>query len=264
MREDMYKVIVERPRHGRYFKSEYPCPHDLEESPKNESLKKRHRARKYLNENLSPLKRFLAKQVNRPWDKVFSELCKHIDRRNTVQQHIHEHIDGFVARHVTKINGELYSTTGWRNPWALSHPWQSELYVDPDTGILRKNSFREKTRAEEKQKRMLAIEKGHSHRRKLDAQHQLVQLEGIWYFVTVETVPEKPDKEVCHQLRLSGQLPMDVIRNLPAWDCATGGNLGNHYLLGDYRLYASAKRQLNSRELKRYGLHNIEKEVEYE
>ena len=32
MREDMFKVIVERPRHGRFMKSEYPCPRDLEES----------------------------------------------------------------------------------------------------------------------------------------------------------------------------------------------------------------------------------------
>ena len=45
-----------------------------------------------LNENLAPLRRYLHAQIGRPWNKVFSEICAGIDRRNTVQQHIHQHI----------------------------------------------------------------------------------------------------------------------------------------------------------------------------
>jgi len=36
-------------------------------------------------------------QLGRPWNKVFSEICAGIDRRNTVQQHIHQHIRDFIA-----------------------------------------------------------------------------------------------------------------------------------------------------------------------
>jgi hypothetical protein len=50
-----------------------------------------------LNENLNPLRRHLRTQVDRPCSKVFSEICATIDRRNTVQQHIHQHIDQFIA-----------------------------------------------------------------------------------------------------------------------------------------------------------------------
>ncbi|MGH8049434.1 MAG: hypothetical protein ACREPB_02105, partial [Arenimonas sp.] len=263
MREDMYKVIVERPRHGRYRKSEYPCPQDLEESPSHEGLKKRHRYRKSLNENLNPLKRFLAKQVNRPWDKVFSELCQNIDRRNTVQQHIHQHIDDFVARELITIDGELCTMEYW-GPSPLSGRGQSKLYVDPDTGILRKNIFRESTRAEEKLNALAEEKKRNSKRRALDKRHQLLQLSGLWYFVTVDTVPVKPDKETIVRLKNLGLLPMDVIRKQPAWDCQCHccgyyyrrKECSNQQLFGNCQLYASAKRQLNSRELSRYGLHN--------
>lgn len=252
MREDMYKVIVERPRHGRYMKGEYPCPRDLEESPNHEGLKKRHRNRKYLNENLNPLERFLTKHVNRPWDKVYSELCNGIDRRNTVQQHIHQHIDDFVVRKVVEIDGELHSLESWGGHRSLAHRWQSKLYVDPATGILRKNVFREKARQAEKRKRSIAREVENQHRRIIDAFHQLHQIDGIWFFVTLAKVPDKPK-----QVQL---IPMDVIRKKAAWDGQSwtyGRNIcSNKSLYGDCGLYAVAKRQLNSSELKRYGLHN--------
>lgn len=252
MREDMYKVIVERPRHGRYMKSEYPCPRDLEESPNHEGLKKRHRYRKSLNENLNPLARFLAKQVDRPWDSVFSELCENIDRRNTVQQHIHQHIDDYVARKVFLINGELHGVRHWGEPAPLAELGRTRLYVDPATGILRKNVFREKARQAEKRKRSTAREVENQHRRIIDAFHQLHQIDGIWFFVTLAKVPDKPK-----QVQL---IPMDVIRKKAAWDGQSwiyGRNIcSNKSLYGDCGLYAVAKRQLNSSELKRYGLHN--------
>ncbi len=260
MREDMYKVIVERPRHGRYLKSEYPCPRDLEESPNHEGLKKRHRYRKSLNENLNPLERFLAKQINRPWDRVFSELCNSIDRRNTVQQHIHQHIDDFVVRKVVNLEGELYSIESWGGHRSLAHRWQSKLYVDPATGILRKNIFRERLLAEEKRERSLVKVQSNQHRRVVDASHQLHQLDGIWFLVTLAKVPEKPAKKGPDKPKSRLTVPIDVIRKMAAWDCPCWKDeknmRSNQSLFGDCQLYASAKRQLNSRELMRYDVHN--------
>jgi hypothetical protein len=55
MRKDMYKVIVERPRRGGGYRSEMPMPVDTEDAPGREGLRRRHRSRKHLNENLRPL-----------------------------------------------------------------------------------------------------------------------------------------------------------------------------------------------------------------
>jgi hypothetical protein len=69
MREDMFKVIVERPRlvnsngysrDGRRFRNR-------EEVGSFLGMKRGYDSTKWLNENLAPLRRYLASQVNRPW-----------------------------------------------------------------------------------------------------------------------------------------------------------------------------------------------------
>jgi len=96
MREDMYKVIVERPRRG---KDGYAAAARLRNDYSGPTRLRTRAGYGYrdLNENLAPLRRYLCAQVGRPWDKVFSEICTNIDRRNTVQQHIHQHIRDFIA-----------------------------------------------------------------------------------------------------------------------------------------------------------------------
>ena len=94
MREDMYKVIVERPRQGSRRASSragrlYRASEDV---PSKMGIKHGIEPSKWLNENLAPLRRFIAAQVHRPWRKVYAELCANIDRRNTVQEHIFTHI----------------------------------------------------------------------------------------------------------------------------------------------------------------------------
>ena len=74
MRADMFKVLVERPRHrwkwddgsARWSRNDIDEPAWL-----------RTRAgygTRALNENLAPLRRYLHAQVGRPWNKVFSEI----------------------------------------------------------------------------------------------------------------------------------------------------------------------------------------------
>ena len=105
MRDDMSKVIVERPRRGgRTDKHKGRLYRAGEELPGKIGMKQGYTDRKGLNENLSPLKRWLESQVNRPWDKVYAELCANIDRRNTVQEHIFAHIDQFATNNATGEN----------------------------------------------------------------------------------------------------------------------------------------------------------------
>src|SRR5262245_62228647 len=99
MREDMYKVIVERPRGWKSKSSHAVRRRDDLDGPKQLGIRAGY-DRPALNENLSPLRRFLHAQVGRPWSKVYSEIASGIDRRNTVQQHIYQQADDFIASQV--------------------------------------------------------------------------------------------------------------------------------------------------------------------
>lgn len=138
----MFKVIVERPRiGGGPTKRHRQANMDPEELPTKESMKAPYKYgdnEKTLNENLSPLKRYLNKQVGRPWDKVFSEICEHVDTDSAVKKHVRDHISWFVNEHVVVENKKVYQKAAkYSNYLEL---WKDELYVDPNTGILRKYS----------------------------------------------------------------------------------------------------------------------------
>jgi hypothetical protein len=142
MRDDMDKVIVERPRRGGGVQGDGRAFRNSKERGSHLGMKRGYKHGKWLNENLSPLKRWLHKQVHRPWDKVYAELCSGIDRRSTVQAHIFEHIDQFVARDATMREGEVWVSGSWRAHGGrepLREAAHVELFVHPVTGILLPN-----------------------------------------------------------------------------------------------------------------------------
>jgi hypothetical protein len=134
MREDMYKVIVERPRRG---KEGYATAARLRkdfDGPMRLGMRAGYGYRS-LNENLAPLRRYLHAQIGRPWNKVFGEICAGIDRRNTVQQHIHQHIHDFIAIDVDVRGGQLIDLVA---RWGFRGGISQGLYVDPRTGLIRR------------------------------------------------------------------------------------------------------------------------------
>lgn len=255
MRDDMYKVIVERPRRGGGFRDKQPAPHDLETSPRQEGLKRRHRGgTKWLNENLRPLERYLASQVGRPWDKVYSEICAGIDRRNTVQQHIHEHLDDFVARRVVDVDGTLCCNGRWHGLHPIGESHGPRFYVDPRTGLLRINERRMQSRRKDRERRRQAAglrrDGARDGMRVIDAKWQLRRIEGVWYRVEVAHIPATDTDDI----------PIDALRRLPVDQCPRDiprkGMPDNASLFGDAGLYAVRKRQLGTRELRHFRLHN--------
>jgi len=84
-------------------------------------------------EHLSPLMRWLCKAVGRPWNEVYSEICRSLDCRSTVQRHVLFHVDGYVDQHVLMINGVPHMPMGLRTPIEL---WEGSLFVDPRNGLL--------------------------------------------------------------------------------------------------------------------------------
>ena len=149
MRADMAKVIVERPRKkgGAWNKPKgYQRRlrrHGEDGPPTREGIKARWQAHtKDLNEHLGPRRRYLDKQVGRPWDKVFSEICARIDRSSAVQDHVRDHVAEYIATHVILIdgvpcNGEGGKSYGKPLHQIRSRPW----YVCPRTGLLRRVSM---------------------------------------------------------------------------------------------------------------------------
>ena len=112
VRSDMAKVIVERPRkkgcswHKPKGYRRRLRRYGDDGPPAREGIQACWQGRtKYLNEHLGPLRRYLDKQVGRPWDKVFSEICAHIDRSSAVQDHVRDHVEDYVTTHVLLIGG---------------------------------------------------------------------------------------------------------------------------------------------------------------
>jgi len=144
----MHKVIVERARPGsRYHfgKGDPLRKLSSEELPARESMKRRHADRRHFNENLKPLQRWLERQVGRPWDKVYSEACEVIRPTSTVKNHIKIHLLQFVDRNVTLIDGVPHSMGPW---WGtgFAELRDREIYIDPESGLLRCHRRRQSAR----------------------------------------------------------------------------------------------------------------------
>lgn len=272
MREDMYRVIVERPRRkpwGARRKGRRP---ELEDLPKHEGMRRSHAERgecKELNENLAPLRRYLERQVGRPWNKVYSEIAAGLRVDNTVQQHVRDHLRDFVAIKPRR-------TGGWRS-W-LNGLWWQPLYVDPCTGLLcRTDRLREEEARHnrERGRRPAPVE-----RIRLADGLELRSIDGIWYAVELAPLPD-PIYRAVHEVR---KVPLRrlgrggrvvelelIIRRLvtPAvLDVVTGERINPGPETNDpeswaaYRLarperrYAVSKRTLSRKELRQHGLSN--------
>ena len=110
VRPDMHKVVVERPRSGSgnkfhdsrsRLKRAGRDPED-DERPTKIGMSRGHLYEKSFNDHIKPLERWLWKQHNRPWNKVWSELSK------TLPNGLHrQHIKGHVSSYVGGLNDHI-------------------------------------------------------------------------------------------------------------------------------------------------------------
>jgi hypothetical protein len=269
MRDDMAKVIVERPRIPA-FNCRKGRPQALDDLPAHEGMRRSHALRgdrKELNENLTPLRRYLERQVGRPWDKVYSEIAAHLRMDNTVQQHLRD----FVAVTPRRAIG------GWRS--RASGLWYQRLYVDPFTGLLCRTDQLPEEKA--RRRRMRLRPSSPVDRIALTDDPELRRVRGVWYEVCLVPLPS-PDYRSCHETqkrplkpydrrspiievdvtvrRLATPAVRDVVTNVlieagPPIDDEAGWNAYRR-AQPDCR-YAIGKRTLSSRELRRHGLSNL-------
>jgi len=257
MREDMYKVIVERPRRGKAGDAAARRLRRDLDGPMQLGMRAGYGYRS-LNENLAPLRRYLRAQLGRPWNKVFSEICAGIDRRNTVQQHIHQHIRDFIAIDVEVRDGRLVDLA---DRWAYLRRdigISQELYVDPRSRLIRLNRHYRSWRAIAADHRQREADEIAARRRVVDERTLLLLLEGIWFRVEVEVLPMqrlvervidgKPQRRTLAESRYDVVLRKTVSRAAPSdlRQCER--------LYGSKDLYAVSKRQISTQEIKAHRL----------
>jgi hypothetical protein len=135
MRDDMSKVIVERPRWGASHAQSPKLKGNKTQDIKQIGLK-RHahigaRYSKSLNENLAPLVRFRRSRRGQSWDSVFSEICDCLDTGSTVKMHVRQHLEDFVLSRIS---------VGRLGEWMFEGMVMFRRYkffVDPADGMLK-------------------------------------------------------------------------------------------------------------------------------
>lgn len=197
MRKDMGKVITERPRGGsrsrnkKYGESIRWDGHDgnYDNQPKRVTSSARgqygYDAREF-TDVLGPVKGFIRKNVGRPWNKVYSEVCKVLDKRKVTHKHVIDHMFQWVE------TSPIFCPDGyWRSPdniySRLNDDGQLEYYgmepefiVHPKTGLLVANKPREskgariaRWREREKQNQKDTV--------KIDESSCYRKINDIWY-----------------------------------------------------------------------------------
>jgi hypothetical protein len=156
MRDDMAKVVTERPRRGHRNKSKkttglpirrYDPNADYDEPTRLPIARGRQYGwtAKEFSDLINPLKRYLRSRIGKPWSKVHSELSQKLDRRSITGSHIWDHV-----RHEIEIDcyigtdGRVYSNNRRFVPG--DRPVIG-LYVHPKTGLIREQRRHSKPRA---------------------------------------------------------------------------------------------------------------------
>lgn len=242
MRKDMSKVIVERPRSGRAAAGLRPGRTRTLVDDDGEPIKakgareptKRPQKDKGLNETLNPLKRYLASNVGRPWDKVYSEISEHLKPTSTVQQHVRDHLQDFVAIKTRTRAGVIMAANRWGGERPLSEH-HCLYYVHPRTKLLRKNEHYQRLGARWRAERVKEAAELAKRMRIVDDKTQLHLFDDAWWEVKIAYIPA------------SAQY-VDVVKR------AKLSTMGGEKLYGSHGVYARDKRQLSKAEIKKLKL----------
>jgi hypothetical protein len=144
---------------------------------------------KYMNlpDRLQPLFRYLEKQIGRPWNDVYSEICENLSPSSTMQKHILDHVEGYVERDPVYI--ELYSKqSGWG------------LYVD-EYGILRKGkSSYKNVRIRPSRPQEPYVSRAHcsyDRIKKIEVKNKIPYewIDGVWYRLVRGKTPAAPSNK---------------------------------------------------------------------
>jgi hypothetical protein len=254
MRADMSKVLVEEPRHGRAAaralvgarrgRRQRP-DRDGESAPARFGMTQGGGS-KHFGEHLNPLYAWLRRQVDRPWNAVYSDLCRTLDRRSVVQNHLFQHLYDQIEAKTEWRDGEVWVKPRWGDLHPLAKSY-AELYVHPCTGILLVNRAGAIARRKRREAERSHAPEAHSDRLVglpgLPAETVCERIDGVWYLVTLASLGSACQEHPAY----------DVLLHRPVWAAHADALRARH---GQRGLYAAAKRQLDAKALRRFGLEN--------
>lgn len=194
MRSDMHKVMTDTYR-NRGYDAKTSVSGDkrvgknapLEDLPQKESMSKRYKAEwcnKELADRINPLKRFLKSRVGRPWDEVFSEICKENDSRSSSQSRLIDNLQWIVRTNLFIIDGKLCNERGSE---IIYSRYGGNLYVCPETGILRELK-KEQKKWDFDPESVQAIQSTEDRSKRIE------KIDGIWYYVDYKRNTNPPLK----------------------------------------------------------------------
>jgi len=176
MRKDIGKIITERERTGSSLPSPktglsirwngYEGEYDYDR--KASMSWNRLVDRKGFTDVLSPLYRWLDKQVGRPWNKVYSEICANLDKRKVTHVHVLDHLFQRIERNVFMgVDGQYHA----RSSGFFSVNVVDGLYVHPRNGLILRQKPKPKIEKPEDVEEV-----------KLTELTAWKKIKGIWYF----------------------------------------------------------------------------------
>lgn len=271
MREDLNKLLCERERlrHWDHYSNyrhlkKYEERFDIEQeddepftgvgSGHRESMKHRYGYDdKPFNENLNPLWGFVHKSVGKKWDKVYSEICKVFDKRSVINQHILVHLFQKVETKFIRAgaDGKLYyeNQYTWRTDQRLVPLKESsiEYYVDPRDGILKYNHSRLTYRQEAQLRRKEREKEEAKIKRVINKETELHKINSSWFEVKFEErEPSKETRWVKNSWDKRERLVTSLVYNYK-YDVLKKTSTTD-------KRVAVSKRQLSSKEIRKYGL----------
>lgn len=177
MRDDFERVIIERPRHGsrgRNLKTRWSAKRfDSEGDYSLPAVTSSKVDWKGFNDHLSPLQRYLEKQVGRPWWKVEGELRAGMDFSTIIGRHLWSHAERMVEREVRMSpDGHAYTLRGY--------PVRG-LFVHPRSGLILRQRPWKRDPSAERRKRIADATKV-----RLDANVTAEKVKDLWYLFTDE------------------------------------------------------------------------------
>lgn len=178
---------------------------------------------------LGPIYRWLRAQVNRPWNNVYQEMCEVLDKRKLTHKHVFDHVKNYVQSELVYKGKDGQFYVRGRFSWKDTDPPVDGLFVDPRTGILRKQKPRPE-KVETKPVEEIKRQDGKYYKK----------VNGIWYLCSItkfdprEVVGYKPNPYAPELMkrpifRRDTKMPLEIVEN---------------------------KRQLNTKELEKLGVKN--------
>lgn len=255
MRRDMKWILGDMrgsrlagPRKGRRFSSaEFrKCDWDIDDTPfvggrigRGLEMKLTGGYRNCRGINSKPVERYLSRQVGRLWNDIYSDVSAALRGTRIAEAHWSYLLTQYVATQLQLVEDELFCKD-WNGALIpLSHKRAKKLYVDPRDGRLHRNTSIETCRMRRKRIAAETAKELVSRMRVLSPIRQLhLFADGNWWEVALQDFGRAKTLGITEDVVLRASL----------------SNLPREQLYGRRDVMAVGKRQLSTREMKRYGL----------